>query len=146
MIEIYIETKARPKQSFQYGNGRGWHKDFVYDFKKLVAHNARLQIPKNHKIITGAVHVEIFFCFHHPQKANKELHAAMHELKYLYPKTTRPDEDNLTKAIFDALNKIVWKDDAQVCETTKHKCWGDKNEIMIRITELPSDWRFQKNW
>ena len=35
--------------------------------------------------------------------------------KRLYP-VTKPDFDNLAKMICDALNKIVWRDDAQICE------------------------------
>lgn len=55
------------------------------------------------------------------------------------PHTGRPDVDNLTKAIFDALNGVAWKDDGQVSMTTMckhyHEKWG-KPRAEIRIEEL----------
>lgn len=35
--------------------------------------------------------------------------------------TTKPDIDNVEKAIFDACNGILWRDDVQVVEVTKRK-------------------------
>lgn len=40
------------------------------------------------------------------------------------PHTQRPDIDNLQKAICDGLNRIAFKDDAQVCEVVCRKTWG----------------------
>lgn len=36
-------------------------------------------------------------------------------------KTTKPDVDNLKKAVLDALNGVVWCDDSQVCEEFNQK-------------------------
>jgi Holliday junction resolvase RusA-like endonuclease len=36
-------------------------------------------------------------------------------------KTTRPDADNLAKAVFDALNGILWADDSQIVNSTVSK-------------------------
>lgn len=40
------------------------------------------------------------------------------KIRALFPvaKTTRPDVDNLVKLVLDALNGVVWEDDAQVAE------------------------------
>ena len=37
-----------------------------------------------------------------------------------------PDGDNLEKAVKDALTGIVWRDDSQVCVTTKAKVYADE--------------------
>lgn len=37
--------------------------------------------------------------------------------------TTKPDSDNVEKAVKDALNGVVWKDDAQVVYTSKLKIY-----------------------
>lgn len=39
----------------------------------------------------------------------------------LIPHTKRPDLDNLEKAVKDALNTIVWRDDSQVSNVAKRK-------------------------
>ncbi|MBP6018783.1 MAG: RusA family crossover junction endodeoxyribonuclease [Burkholderiaceae bacterium] len=38
--------------------------------------------------------------------------------------TTKPDKDNVVKAIFDAMNDIVWRDDVQVVDLTSRKRYG----------------------
>lgn len=37
--------------------------------------------------------------------------------------TSKPDFDNVLKAILDALNGIAWKDDAQVCGMFQSRKW-----------------------
>jgi Holliday junction resolvase RusA-like endonuclease len=38
-----------------------------------------------------------------------------------YPHTSRPDWDNIGKAISDCLNGVIWHDDAQICEVEVKK-------------------------
>jgi Holliday junction resolvase RusA-like endonuclease len=53
--------------------------------------------------------------------------------------TKKPDEDNLKKAVYDALNKMLWRDDSQICESAFEK-WiaaGDEQpHVVIRVTEV----------
>jgi len=53
----------------------------------------------------------------------------------IYP-VTRPDLDNHEK-ILDALNEVVWVDDAQVCFKTSSKVYSDKPGIRIEVMPLP---------
>ena len=39
-------------------------------------------------------------------------------------KVSKPDLDNLVKGVADALNGIVYRDDAQIAETVMQKCYG----------------------
>jgi Holliday junction resolvase RusA-like endonuclease len=50
----------------------------------------------------------------------------------LHP-TTKPDIDNVEKAIFDGLNGVVWKDDVQVVEVTKRKRYGEQPGVGVSI-------------
>lgn len=53
------------------------------------------------------------------------------------PKISRPDVDNSVKIILDCLTKkSYWGDDAQVCELTAVKEWGDKPGVEIHIWSL----------
>lgn len=52
-------------------------------------------------------------------------------------RTTRPDTDNLQKALKDCMTKCrFWKDDAQVCSEIIEKFWAEIPGIWIRIEEV----------
>lgn len=46
-----------------------------------------------------------------------------------YPKTSRPDVDNVGKLVLDALEGVVYRNDAQVCDLilSKRVCAGPSN-------------------
>lgn len=54
-------------------------------------------------------------------------------------KTSKPDLDNLAKAVMDSLNGVCWIDDAQVCRIVLSK-WivagGDPVCSVIKIKEV----------
>lgn len=50
--------------------------------------------------------------------------------------TTKPDRDNLEKGVCDALNKIIWKDDGQVCDGRTVKYYSSNPRVEIEIKEL----------
>lgn len=47
--------------------------------------------------------------------------------------TARPDLDNLMKAIKDALNGIVWRDDGQVCFSEAVKHYGERPAVIVTV-------------
>lgn len=56
-------------------------------------------------------------------------------------KTTRPDVDNLTKLLLDALTSagVAWKDDAQVAElliTKRHADRGEEAHIYVEMSPI----------
>lgn len=68
-------------------------------------------------------------------------------VKWLFPvtgdhrdgeyKTTRPDTDNLQKALKDCMTKVgFWKDDALVASEVAEKFYADIPGIFIRIEKL----------
>lgn len=72
----------------------------------------------------GPVKVEVILTVAKPVSA----------LKRKYP-CVRPDIDNYQKAIFDALEGILWKDDGQVCDCHIVKLYGHPG-ITIRACEM----------
>jgi Holliday junction resolvase RusA-like endonuclease len=52
------------------------------------------------------------------------------------PHASRPDADNIAKAIKDALNRLAWTDDAQVAELTVRKLWGEIEGTRVEVTAL----------
>lgn len=55
-------------------------------------------------------------------------------------KTTKPDTDNLQKALLDCMTELrFWKDDAQVCSQVVEKFWSDVPGIFVYINQLDGD-------
>ncbi len=50
--------------------------------------------------------------------------------------TQKPDRDNIEKGVCDSLNKIVWKDDGQVCDGRTRKFWSRTGRLEIEIQEV----------
>jgi len=45
----------------------------------------------------------------------------------------KPDVDNLTKIIFDALNGLAWKDDAQIAFLSASKIYAEEEKTVLTI-------------
>jgi Holliday junction resolvase RusA-like endonuclease len=50
--------------------------------------------------------------------------------------TVKPDFDNLTKLLADAVNKIIWLDDKQVVRHTFDKRYGPQPMIVFTAREI----------
>jgi Holliday junction resolvase RusA-like endonuclease len=85
------------------------------------------------KIIEGPVAVTIIAVFPRPKGARWKTKAMPR-----YPKTSKPDLDNLGKACLDCLNLVAYHDDAQVfsLHVEKHIASGDETaHVEIKIEE-----------
>jgi len=51
-------------------------------------------------------------------------------------KTSKPDWDNVGKIVSDAINKVVFIDDAQVAEATVQKKYGPVAKLVVVVAEL----------
>ena len=49
--------------------------------------------------------------------------------------TVKPDDDNITKAVQDALNGLAWKDDAQVVTLFVEKWYDENQRVEVTIEE-----------
>ena len=49
--------------------------------------------------------------------------------------TKKPDIDNITKVVLDALNKFAYKDDTQITEITAVKKYASTPKVKIKIEE-----------
>lgn len=75
-------------------------------------------------LIEDAVKLEVLFIIKRPKSVKKA-----------YP-TSRPDLDNYLKALLDAFNGVVLKDDSQVVEFFARKQYGDDGFIMASLQIL----------
>jgi len=103
-----------PKQSFRYTKGGGYTDANVRAWQECVAWQAKALCSEPGD---GIYEVELVF--------------------YRYQKH-RVDLDNLSKAVLDAMNGVVWVDDAQVHKLTIEKYYVDSIEdagvdITVRV-------------
>ena len=90
--------------------------------KKTIAMLARHAAPE-HWPIGLPMELWILFCFRHPKSAPQRQR----------PFTARPDLDNLTKLIKDALGGVAWNDDAQVVVMHMLKTYDSENLTRIEV-------------
>lgn len=74
--------------------------------------------------LEGAVDVEFWFFMPKPKKMKRQRH------------TIKPDIDNLIKNAFDAMNGIVFIDDAQITRITAFKEYSDDPRVVIHVSEI----------
>jgi Holliday junction resolvase RusA-like endonuclease len=60
---------------------------------------------------------------------------AQAEAGTILPKT-KPDIDNVEKAVFDALNGVAWRDDVQIVDVSKSKRYGRTPGVTVEFEEI----------
>jgi Holliday junction resolvase RusA-like endonuclease len=78
--------------------------------------------------LEGALSLSLHFFMQAPKKRVRP-----------YP-SVRPDLDNLVKAVKDAANGLLWKDDGQISSLEAMKLYAPKDEkpcVVIAVSQLP---------
>lgn len=76
--------------------------------------------------IEGPIRLELTVVLLRPRSAPK---------RRVWP-DRRPDLDNYTKTVLDALNGLYWRDDAQIVELAARKIYGEPPRIEILVQVL----------
>jgi Holliday junction resolvase RusA-like endonuclease len=98
------------------------HDHPVHEYKLRIVDGAR---HANIPLIEGPIRIDIMFSF--KRKGNKPREF----------KISKPDLDNLDKAVMDALTDAgVWGDDAQVVEKHSLKVWNTTDATSIFLSPL----------
>lgn len=126
--------KARPRFFARKGGGIGNYNDTkTASYENLVKFCAQEQFHE--ALWEGPVRVSIKAYFSAPKSTKKSLLAyVINELLYCIKK---PDVDNIAKITCDALNKVVYHDDAQVAELIVSKRYSKTPRVEIVIIKLP---------
>lgn len=124
VFKIAPVAKARPRIG---KNGHVYTPLKTAVFEESIRYMAKTKAPK--EPLSGPVEVHLWFVMPEVQSHNKYHHVA------------RPDLDNLIKAVCDALNGIVWKDDCQIAHLRATKTYAAKGEeakIILNYYQLAS--------
>jgi Holliday junction resolvase RusA-like endonuclease len=82
------------------------------------------------ELLEGPVSIRIVCLFERPKSHSKK------RRQYTEPKTTKPDLDNVGKAILDALNEIAYNDDGQVFMLTVEKWYVGPYDSIGTVLEV----------
>ena len=114
MIKFAVSGTPRPKQSFRYtANGGGYTPHAVKEWQTEVSIMARGAMG-GRQALTGDLLVAIDF--------------------YL-PDRRRRDLDNLSKAVLDGMNRIVFEDDQQIVQLRLAKTISKEPGIVVSVLE-----------
>jgi Holliday junction resolvase RusA-like endonuclease len=105
----------------------------VADFKARVTWAAR-QAYRG-ELIEGPVGVDVHLRFPLPASARKAIKEQV-KCGAVVPHTSRPDAENVLKAIFDSLTGVVWRDDSQVSLGSWVKCYHTVPSVEVTIWPL----------
>lgn len=128
---IYTEPVAKARARAGAG-GRFYTPKKTSDFESFVALYAK-------QAMAGRAPIESSCClrlvFHMPipksWSQKKREQAIGGEIRH----TSKPDLDNLLKAVKDGLNGIVWLDDAQVIKVVAEKKYGDNPKVECCVSD-----------
>ena len=133
-MTIPIEPVEQQRPRIRKGGRRLYDPAKVRTFKKQVAKMAKDYIKKEHIKPLNKPLIVTFRFYRKLQKSisNKE---KQRRLNGEHPPTVRPDLSNYLKSAEDALNGILWKDDAQIVVERLIKQYGTQPRIVIEIKE-----------
>ena len=124
-------AKGRPRFSRQGPYVRTYTPNKTYRYEQLVQLSfMQAEQPK----LKGAVKVRILAYFPIPKSASKKRQKMMAEGEIRH--TTKPDGENVSKAILDGLNKMAYDDDSNIVELHIEKWYSDDPRVEIIIEEV----------
>lgn len=126
--------KGRPKFSTSNGFAMAYTPKKTVNFETLVKLSFQQQCssvkPYDKDIMLGA---QIVAFFPIPKSVSKKKRQEM--LDGRIRPTKKPDNDNIAKAVLDALNGIAYYDDSQICDLSVYKYYSDEPKTVVRIKE-----------
>lgn len=130
MLAFFIpgEPVAKGRPRFVRATGRTFTPKKTEIFEGVIAGKAA-DAMDGKEPLDGALRMTIRACYPHPKSWSKRKRSERW-------KTSKPDADNLAKICGDALNGIVYKDDAQIAELTIQKQYGVLTGLTITIEHL----------
>jgi len=132
-IKLNIPIKPTAHQSVRVTRtGHTYQPKKIADYKNDLKELVREQLPSGFCLIEANTPIfitKLHYVFEYPKSFSKKKRDS---ITY---KVTKPDlHDNLNKALFDALEGVVWERDQNVVSINNLcKIYGDTNQIIIEV-------------
>lgn len=136
-VEFIIEGKAKPKQSFRYTR-QGFKytprdvKQYARDVQYSFYAKYPTWLPSAYFEKPLKVEIQVFIKTPKSFSKIKKQRAFAGEIRPL----VKPDCDNISKNILDALNGVVYPDDKQIVELTVKKFYSESEFVNISIEDI----------
>src|SRR5690625_2052289 len=137
MVEFKITgehlAQGRPRAGkTRYGKTIMYDPQNSRDYKQFVGLVARQHAPKTK--LEGALSVRMKIYRQIPKSTTKKNRALF--LAGIKRPVVKPDIDNFTKGVLDALNHIIYTDDSQVVDLNASKYYSDNPRVELEIKEI----------
>lgn len=124
-------AKGRPRFAVRNGHAMAYTPAKTRRWEDVVRQTAIREWGNTKPIAEAGIFIEAVFVRQVPSSwSRKKREAALAGL--LHP-VTKPDLDNLFKAITDGLNAVVYLDDAQIVATTVQKVYGPDPHVEVTL-------------
>lgn len=131
--EFEVPGKAQAKQRPRLGRfGKVYTPNNTHSYENWIK-LCFIDKYKNFVTLKEDIFMEILIYKGIPKSTSKKKKEQM--LLGLIKPTTKPDIDNIVKSIFDALNKIAYNDDSQICFLQVRKIYAEEEKVIIRFSE-----------
>lgn len=118
------------------GRPRFTRQGITYTDKKTVEYERLIKneyLKHTHYISDKSIRMSIYVCFA-PNKSDSKKNKLIKLMNKLWPKK-KPDIDNVTKIVLDALNKVAYEDDTQVNELHIMRHFDEQERLIICLSE-----------
>lgn len=134
MIEFIVYGQPQGKGRARVGKVNGHARMFTpaktVAYEGLIAHCGAVAMA-GAALIEGPVELRLMIECQVPASWSKKKQAQALAGEIL--PTTKPDADNVIKAIGDGLNGVVWRDDSQVTDVITRKRYAQKPQVRVQI-------------
>lgn len=131
-FEVIGEVVGKERPRVNMYTGRVYTPNKTKDYEMLIQQYFKLKYP-HHEILKGRLSIRIIAYLKIPKSTSKTKTQEMLENK-ISP-TKKPDVDNITKSVLDAMNGLVFDDDNQVSKISVEKRFALEEKIFITVEE-----------
>jgi Holliday junction resolvase RusA-like endonuclease len=125
--------KGRPRVGKIGGHARLFTPQKTASYEGLIAHTAQAAMA-GRALFEGPVGVNLFLDCQVPASwsQKKQRQALAGEVL----PTSKPDADNVVKAVFDGMNGVVWRDDVQAVDLRVRKRYAATPGVRVEVWSL----------
>ncbi len=132
IFEIHTTPVPQKQTRFAFRHGRGIGIDPSKQDKETIQWHIRPYAPA--EPYQGPVQLDITFYMPIP-KGTPKLKTKQMINQTMYP-IKRPDIDNLSYLVVNAMKGIIYEDDSQIVDLNLHKRYGETPKTVVKVIQL----------